>query len=153
MKRLILWALLLTLISGMMNSCEVETSDNGSLDGFWHLEQVDTLATGGICDFSDKRVYWGVQYQLVSISDYDLFKGYRGYYSRFTQTHDSLILTKLYRNYWHQNVGGDIPVEEVNDSLRSCGINTLEEHFAKESLNNSQMILKNKNLRLHFRKF
>ena len=28
-------------------SCELETSDNGKFDGFWHLERVDTLATGG----------------------------------------------------------------------------------------------------------
>ena len=32
-----------------LSSCEIETSQNGDLDGFWHLEQVDTLATGGTC--------------------------------------------------------------------------------------------------------
>jgi len=29
-------------ISAMM-SCEIETSGNGDLDGFWHLVRVDTL--------------------------------------------------------------------------------------------------------------
>ena len=79
-------------------SCEVETSQNGDLDGFWHLEQVDTLATGGSCSFADKRVFWGCQYKLIQVSDYDYFSDGRGFYLRFEQTSDSLLITSVYRN-------------------------------------------------------
>ena len=49
--------LMLMLCSALLNSCEVDSSDNGDLDGFWHLESVDTLATGGRCDYSNQRVF------------------------------------------------------------------------------------------------
>ena len=46
MKKII-GVLSLAVMMLTLSSCEVETSQNGDLDGFWHLEQVDTLATGG----------------------------------------------------------------------------------------------------------
>ncbi len=61
-----------------LSSCEIETSQNGDLDGFWHLEQVDTLATGGTCSFADKRIFWGCQYKLIQVGDYNHFEAGRG---------------------------------------------------------------------------
>lgn len=138
---------------GLAASCEMETSQNGDLDGFWHLEQVDTLSTGGVCDYSGKRIFWGVQHKLISVSDYDGMQSWRGYYFRFAQTGDSLVLNTPYRNLAHQEKGGDVPVTEVNDSLRRCGFNSLEERFWKEQLSGSKMVLRNKSLRLKFVKF
>ena len=112
----------------------------GDLDGFWHLEQVDTLATGGTCNFADKRVFWGCQYKLIQVADYDYFSDGRGFYLRFEQTSDSLLITSVL-------------LTEMNDSLRSCGINHLNEHFAKEVMTGGKMQLKSKTLRLRFRKF
>ena len=63
--------LMLVLGSVLLNSCEIESSDNGSLDGFWHLESIDTLATGGRSDYSKQRVFWGVQYKLLSVNNYE----------------------------------------------------------------------------------
>ena len=31
-------------------SCELERDHNGDLAGYWHLERVDTLQTGGVKD-------------------------------------------------------------------------------------------------------
>ena len=41
-------------LSMLFTACGIdfEGSDNGKLDGFWHLEKVDTLATGGVTDYS-----------------------------------------------------------------------------------------------------
>ena len=36
--------------SMLLVSCELETSGNKQLDGYWQMSQVDTLATGGITD-------------------------------------------------------------------------------------------------------
>ena len=63
-----------TIALTTLASCEIETSDNGDFDGFWHLERVDTLATGGTLDLSKKRVFWGVQYKLISVRDVDVDK-------------------------------------------------------------------------------
>ena len=141
----------LTGIAVSMASCTMESSDNGKLDGFWHLEQVDTLATGGTADLSDKRIFWGVQHKLISIKDYDA----ESFYLRFQQTGDSLIMSSPYINHWHQDTGddgGDIPMEEVSDNLHRCGINNMEERFCKERLTGSDMTLRNKTLRLIFKK-
>lgn len=144
------------LLLGSFSSCEMESSDNGKLDGFWHLEQIDTLETGGVCDYSNQRVFWGIEHRLISVSDYETFGSMDGYYFRFNQTGDSLILSSPYLNHWHQDNGedgGDIPVTEMSDTLRRCGINQLTEYYYKEKLSGSKMILTTKQLRLKFRKF
>ena len=143
-----------TLAIVSLASCEIETSDNGDFDGFWHLERVDTLATGGTCDLSKKRVFWGVQYKLISVYDTDE-EGTFGYYLRFTQTRDKIVTKSPYKNNWHQDNGedgGDIPVDDPTQ-LAPYGINNLEEEFVKEKLNGGQMILRSKTLRLKFKRF
>ena len=42
----------------LLTSCELETSDNGDFDGFWHLVSVDTLANAQHQDLSQKRIFW-----------------------------------------------------------------------------------------------
>ena len=155
MKRMIY---LTAAISLVLSSCTIETSDNGDLDGFWHLERVDTLATDNYLDLSRERVFWGVQHKLIScasITPTNMYS-FRGYYFRFEQTGDSLILHSPYKNNWHQDHGengGDIPATVVNDSIRSYGINNLREAFYKEKLKGDKMMLRSKMLRLYFTKF
>lgn len=53
---------LILMLVGMLvlcfqSACTIEMSDNGDLDGYWHLEQVDTLATGGKLNLSKERVF------------------------------------------------------------------------------------------------
>ncbi len=139
----------------VVSSCSVdfETSGNGALDGFWHLERVDTLATGGSTDLSSQRLFWGVQAKLVSVRDFD--KNDNGCYLRFVQTSDSLTLSSPYVNNWHeneQNTGGDVPVTDKT-LLAPYGISDLSEGFCKETLKGGTMVLRSKVLRLHFKKF
>ena len=153
MKKAIYTAIGATMIAAM-TSCTIETSDNGNFDGFWHLEQVDTLATGNTLDMSGKRVFWGVQYKLISVYDTDK-EGTFGYYLRFTQTKDKIVTKSPYKNNWHQDNGddgGDHPIDDPT-LLAPYGINNLEEEFVKEKLNGGQMILRSKTLRLKFKRF
>lgn len=145
--------ILATIALTTLASCEIETSDNGDFDGFWHLERVDTLATGGTLDLSKKRVFWGVQYKLISVYDIDK-EGTFGYYLRFKQTRDQIVTHTPYKNNWHQDVenGGDHPIDDPTQ-LAPYGINNLEEEFVKEKLNGGQMILRSKTLRLKFKRF
>lgn len=148
---------LLLCAAAILASCSIETSDNGHLDGFWHLEHVDTLATGGTADLSAQYIFWGVQYRLMYA--YDSSNDRVGsYYMRFEQTQDSLHITHVYLNHGHEDnpsvdQGGDLPVGAVNDSLRHFGLNALPEHFLKERLDRGHMTLRTKTLRLRFRKF
>lgn len=145
--------ILATIALTTLASCEIETSDNGDFDGFWHLERVDTLATGGTLDLSKKRVFWGVQYNLISVYDIDK-EGTFGYYLRFKQTSDQIVTHTPYKNNWHQDVenGGDHPIDDPTQ-LAPYGINNLEEEFVKEKLDGGQMILRSKTLRLKFKRF
>ena len=158
MKQLTIKSLLATLATTLMlASCNVETSDNGPLDGFWHLERVDTLATGGTTDYSSGYVFWGVQKDLIYIKD-SSNSSVGAYYLRFSQTQDSLHITKIYLDHGHEDnpnheQGGDIPVEAIDRNLRFFGLNALPEHFKKEAINGNRMILSTKKLRLKFKKF
>lgn len=158
MKQLTIKSLLATLATTLLlASCNIETSDNGPLDGFWHLEQVDTLATGGTTDYSSGYVFWGVQKDLIYIKD-SSNSSVGAYYLRFNQTQDSLHITKIYLDHGHEDnpnheQGGDIPVEAIDRNLRFFGLNALPEHFKKEAINGNRMILLTEKLRLKFKKF
>jgi hypothetical protein len=49
------------------SSCELETSDNGDLDGNWQLLSIDSLNTGGINNVKDKQIFYAVQFHLINI--------------------------------------------------------------------------------------
>ena len=133
------------------SSCELESSDNGKLDGFWHLESIDSLENGKTVDMSKLHVFWGIEYKLIAATQYD--NNTERMFFRFEQTSDSLKITQAFINHGHQDNGGDIPLTEVTNDLRYYGINNLPEGFAKEALSGSKMILRSKTLRLKFKKF
>lgn len=136
------------------SSCELESSKNGDLDGFWHLESIDSLESGQTVDLSKRHVFWGIEHKLIAVRESDFGKS--SFYFRFEQTSDSLNITEVFLNHGHQDNGedgGDIPQNEVTDDLRYYGVNAIPEGFVKEALNGSKMILKSKTVRLNFRKF
>ena len=133
------------------SSCELESSDNGKLDGFWHLESIDSLENGKTVDMSKLHVFWGIEYKLIAATQYD--NNTEPMFFRFEQTSDSLKITQTFINHGHQDNGGDIPLTEVTNDLRYYGINNIPEGFAKEALSGSKMILRSKTLRLKFKKF
>ncbi len=131
-------------------SCDLETSDNGKLDGFWHLERIDTLATGGSLDTSGDKVFWAIQVSLLQLQG-----GSGSFYFRFKQDSDSLTIFSPYTNEGHEETlgeGGNKPVSDPT-VLRDYGIDALETHYKKEALDGSRMILRSRRLRLIFRKF
>lgn len=154
MKTVAMLVMAMWVTAMTFTSCELESSDNGDLDGYWHLESIDSIGSGVTVDMSQKRVFWGVEFKLISAKEFDL--GKERMYFRFEQTSDSLKITKVYLDHWHQDNGdngGDIPLEEVTSDLRYYGVNNIPEGFAKESLSGSKMILRSKSVRLKFKKF
>ena len=138
----------------VFSSCEMETSKNGDLDGYWHLESIDTLENGKTCDFSARKVFWGIEHKLILIRDLNIGP-FDGFYMRFDQTGDSLLISKAYRKNQNYHEGDDDAPISADDMevLRKYGINNLPEGFAKEALSGSKMILRSKTLRLKFKKF
>ena len=66
----------------------IETSDNGDLDGYWQLSQVDTLANGVQVDMTSSKVFWGVQGKFLTMLDTHQAPSY-GYMFRFEHRADS----------------------------------------------------------------
>ena len=142
--------LVAVFMSSCLMSCDLETSDNGKLDGFWHLERIDTLATGRALDMSGEKVFWSFQVNLLQLQG-----GSSSFYFRFNQDADSVSIHSPYTADDHEETlgdGGNKPVADPN-LLRDYGIDALETHYKKEALDGSRMILRSRRLRLMFRKF
>ena len=137
---------LVLCISGMLTGCTLETSGNGKLDGYWHMTAVDTIATGGTCDLSQKRLFWGVQAKLINLSDRDDLS--YNFWMRFEHAKTTL---RLYEPYLNDRLEGDPAIEDA-EKLEPFGIEGMEQSFIIEELKGKKMTLASENLRLHFEK-
>ena len=142
------FSLLLVLACMLLMSCNIdlETSDNGKLDGYWHIERIDSLENGNSLDYSDRLMFWAIQLRFLEVRDRDNHLG--AYLLRFDHTGDSLLLSNPHLS---DKNSGDPVVEDV-EVLRPYGINELNERFKVENLSGNKMILKNRFLRLNFKK-
>lgn len=141
-----MWAMAAWLMLCLM-SCEVETSGNGDLDGFWHLERVDTLRTGGACDLSSHKRFWAVQHHLLQLYTRES-SNVHNYNLRFALDGDTL---RTYDPCINDKPIGD-PIVIEPSGLSPYGINHLEDTFRIERLSGSRMVLCTDELRLTFRK-
>lgn len=131
----------------LLVSCEIQTSSNGNLDGFWQLRSLDTLATGCSTDMRGSGIYWAVQKRLLEVQDK---KGMNAcVFFRFSHTGDSLL---LYEPYIDDRMSSDTKVEDV-ELLRPFGVNSLDEGFHVEMLDGGSMVLRSDKVRLWFRKY
>ena len=112
-------------------SCEIETSHNGNLDGFWHLV-----------------LFWSFQVNLLELSDHTNLGLI--YMARFDHSDGQLKVTKPCR--YNRTDGNEMLTEENVKAIAPYGLNALEETFAVEKLSSSRMTLRNGTLRLHFKK-
>lgn len=148
MKKIIPIFTLCFVLSTLLYSCKLETSDNGKLDGFWKLTRVDTLATGGVLDLTESGIFWSVQMNLLSVKD-KYQDDAREILFRFEHKNGTL---KLYEPYEGYQYTGDKAVEDVQ-KLAPFGINQLTETFNVETLNGEHLYLSTSTLRLSFTRF
>lgn len=142
MRKLLLYTFALCL---SIASCSLERSDNGDLDGFWQLTQVDSLPNGRSTDMKERRVFWSVQKDLLQVQAH----GYDKVLFRFDHTGDSLSLSSPREN---DRMNDDTEVTDV-EILRPYGVNGLEERFFVATLNSGTMVLQSTALRLYFRRY
>ena len=70
----------------LLASCEINSSDNGDLDNWWYLRQVDNLADGTSADYVEKKVFWGYIGNLMQTQG----AGAGTYLYRFTNSGNTL---------------------------------------------------------------
>ena len=87
MKRILLTITGMTLL---LMACELETSTNGDLDGFWQLTQVDTLATGAQTDMKATGVTWSFQGRIMELRIANKQSDERPIICQFSYNGDSL---------------------------------------------------------------
>lgn len=138
--------ILMSLLTIVACSCEFETSDNGNLDGMWHLTAVDTLTNGTTEDVSVKRIYWSVQNHLLMFDDKSGVN--TNMLLRFEHNGDSL---RLYDPYIYDRDNGDHPLEDAT-LLLPFGMNALEQTYHIERLSGSHLTLSTNELRLYLKK-
>ena len=129
-----------------LSACELETSHNGKLDGWWLLTAVDTLQTGGHSNVEVQQCTWAFQGRLLELRD---VPGQRGdYLLSFAQNGDDLLLSHPYLS---ARDSGDIAVQ-TPQPLHPYGIQTLSEQFSITAIDRQCMVLTSASLRLYFRK-
>ena len=129
-----------------LSACELETSHNGKLDGWWLLTAVDTLQTGGHANVEAQQCTWAFQGRLLELRD---VPGQRGdYLLSFAQHGDDLLLSHPYLS---ARDSGDIAVQ-TPQPLHPYGIQTLSEQFLIITIDRQHMVLTSTSLRLYFRK-
>lgn len=129
-----------------LSACELETSHNGKLDGWWLLTAVDTLQTGGHANVEAQQCTWAFQGQLLELRD---VPGQLGdYLLSFAQYGDDLLLSHPYLS---ARDSGDIAVQ-TPQLLHPYGIQTLSEQFLITTIDRRRMVLTSASLRLYFRR-
>ncbi len=129
-----------------LSACELETSHNGKLDGWWLLTAVDTLQTGGHSNVEVQQCTWAFQGRLLELRD---VPGQRGDYLLSFAQHDNDLL--LSHPYFSARDSGDIAVQ-TPQPLHPYGIQTLSEQFSITTIDRRRMVLTSTSLRLYFRK-
>ncbi len=149
MRQVFKAAIILFLAAQWFASCTIENIDNGDLDGFWHFEQMDTLATGGRLDLRQTTRFWAFQANLMHTQG-----GTNSFYFRFARDGGTLVVYSPYLDHGHEDKenGGDIVVDDPA-LLREYGIQSLADTFYIEKLSGSTMVLSTALHRLHFTKF
>ena len=138
--------LIATVVAFMFGSCEIETLDNGDLDGMWHLTKVDTPPPPPPADMGSKRIYWSFQARLLELDDKS--GAHQSILMRFE--HNGATL-RLYDPYIYDREDGDKALEDIT-LLNPYGIVAPDETYTIESLNGSKMVLLSGTYRMYFTK-
>ena len=136
-----------SMMTLVMTGCEIHTSNNGDLDGFWQLRSIDTLSTDASADARERMIYWAVQRHILEVQDKHDTRNKILF--GFSQRGDSLF---LYEPRVNNRDIGDTLVTNLS-MLQPYGVNDFEESYLIEQLDGGQMVLKSKVLRLWFRKY
>lgn len=127
----------------LLTSCELRTSDNGKMEGFWILDKVDTLSTGGSCNVLEQINTWSFQFDLLELRN---IRNEKDYVCRFSYTADSLIVSEIY------GTASDLKVTDAKE-LSCFGIDSIPAHYHIDYLTDEHMCLSGDNMKLYLKKY
>lgn len=132
----------------LLMGCELHSSDNGDLDGFWQLCQVESMATGEVTDMRESQQNWSVQGDLLVVR-YKYSTNVPEVIFRFR--HEGNLLT-IYDPYISNRDEGDVKIEDET-LLYELNIYHLEEKYVVLELDGDRMTLESEDVRLYFRRY
>ena len=158
-----LFFILYSLFFITLTGCSTHSSDNGDLDNWWYLRQVENInvndnANPNVEDYVSKKVFWSFIGSLMQTQG----AGAGTYLYRFDHSGNTL---RVHTPRHHSRGKGDpLLTEDELSKLEVQGLHLkdkgnvndgeiiYEETFTVEELNSDRMVLLNedKNLRLHF---
>ena len=138
-----------TILTTMsLASCDIETSSAaGDFNGMWHLTRVDTIATGGVLNLKNEKLFWAFQNKLMQADDKN--EKLAKILMRSNQTNTQLT---LHTPYVYDRENGDVPLTD-STLLIPYGINKTEEKFDVVTLKGGKMVLQSEKLKLTLKKF
>jgi len=145
-KNLSLYSIFLFLAVCLFSSCELEMSDNGKLDGYWHLEKISSVSSSDTTDLSQMKRFWAFQNHLLYLSEIDgTANEFIMHFSYEGQT------VSIYDVHYNDRDNGD---PELTDAslLAPYGIESLQQTFQVEKLTSNKLILTSENQKLSFTK-
>lgn len=142
------------MMATMLASCSLETdtvSGDGKIEGFWHLERVETLAADSsaetiVTDYSHLRLFWSFQHNLLELSDKD--GNYKWINCRFAISGGQLTINETYIESDNRY---DDPTTDLS-LLAPYGITRLNPTFSY-TISGSHLTLTDGNTRLYLKRF
>ena len=139
-------------MSLLLASCDIETSDNGQLDGLWQMREIEDLQTGQTSDGRDVDAQWSFQGSLLMLHAATHAR-FNIVYCSFKHEGNRLQLSAPYfGGRFDPEFNDDVKVDNPED-LHIYGLYRLDEAFQVLQLDSKTMILQSDSVRLHFRKY
>ena len=146
MKRLYIYIIGVVLL---MTGCDVETSDNGDLDGFWRMSSMTSVYSSTLpgVDMRQSGFTWSFQGRMLELRDVN--DRQKDIVMSFQHEGETL---RVYDPYFVERDSGDIRIEDVS-YLIPYGINHTDDSFTVRELSSDRMVLSNILVTLEFRKY
>lgn len=145
MKKLYIYIIGVVLL---MAGCDVESSSNGDLDGFWQMTaRSDKYTDVGARDMRESGLTWSFQGKLLELRDVN--DRQKDIVMSFEHVGNQL---RLYNPYLVERDSEDIIVSDL-EVLLPYGISQTDGKYDVVELSGDRMVLENERFLLKFRKY
>lgn len=135
-----------TIIAATLHSCTLESANAGDFDGMWHLTHIDTLATGGVREMQEEKIFWSFQNKLMEADDKS--GAHQSVLFRFNDDGGTLTLSSPYA--YDREYGDKLLTDST--LLQPFGINKTEEKFQILKKSGSKLVLQSEKLKLSLKR-
>jgi hypothetical protein len=144
MKRFFIYIIGIGLL---LTACDKESSDNGDLEGFWQMTEMDNKYAKHVSDMHESGLTWSFQGKLLELRD--VTDHQKDIVMSFEHKGGEL---RVYNPYFVERDSDDIRVTDES-YLRPYGISKTDIQFKVLELSSKEMIIDNDTYQLKFRKY